>query len=369
MNFLSRDFLPNSSSFVKVLSIIIIIVAFIYHNSDAAITLPKNETIPAVIVFGDSIVDPGNNNNRKTIAKANYEPYGRDFIGKKPTGRFSNGRIPPDFIAEELGVNMILPAYLDPNLQIQDLLTGVSFASGGSGYDPLTPVTASALSLSDQLDLFKEYISKIDAAVGQERTATILSKSLFIVCLGSNDIANNYFSIPPRRLHYDISAYTDLMVNSASNFFQELYGQGARRIGVLSVPAIGCVPSQRTLGGGIERECYEIINQAARLFNSKLSSQIDSLNKKLPDARLVYLDIYNSLLSLIQNPSKYGFQVANKGCCGTGNIEVTLLCNRYTPGTCDDPSKYIFWDSFHPTEKAYKTLIPLVIGNQIYKFF
>lgn len=32
-----------------------------------------------------------------------------------------------------------MPAYLDPNLKTEDLLTGVSFASGGSGYDPLTP--------------------------------------------------------------------------------------------------------------------------------------------------------------------------------------------------------------------------------------
>lgn len=31
-----------------------------------------------------------------------------------------------------------LPAYLDPNLQLKDLLTGVCFASSGSGYDPLT---------------------------------------------------------------------------------------------------------------------------------------------------------------------------------------------------------------------------------------
>jgi hypothetical protein len=31
-----------------------------------------------------------------------------------------------------------LPASLDPNLHLEDLLTGVSFASGGTGYDPLT---------------------------------------------------------------------------------------------------------------------------------------------------------------------------------------------------------------------------------------
>jgi hypothetical protein len=42
------------------------------------------------------------------------------------------------FSASKFGVKKLLPASLDPNLQLQDLLTGVSFASGGAGYDPLT---------------------------------------------------------------------------------------------------------------------------------------------------------------------------------------------------------------------------------------
>ena len=40
---------------------------------------------------------------------------------------------------EELGIKELLPAYRDPSLQPKDLLTGVCFASGGTGYDPLTP--------------------------------------------------------------------------------------------------------------------------------------------------------------------------------------------------------------------------------------
>lgn len=44
--------------------------------------------------------------------------------------------------ASKLGVKELLPAYLDPNLESQDLLTGVSFASGGAGYDPITSETA-----------------------------------------------------------------------------------------------------------------------------------------------------------------------------------------------------------------------------------
>ena len=41
------------------------------------------------------------------------------------------------------------------------------------------------------------------------------------------------------------------------------------------------------------------------LFNNKLSSQIGKL---LPGDRLVYLDIYNRLLDMIQNPTKHGNQ-------------------------------------------------------------
>ncbi|TQD85736.1 hypothetical protein C1H46_028652 [Malus baccata] len=366
MNFFSQKLLPSSMSSLKFLSVVIVL--FCYCHA-AAVKLPNNEKIPALIVFGDSIVDPGNNNNIGTIVKCNFPPYGRDFIGKWPTGRFSNGRVPSDLIAESVGVKNILPAYLDPNLKIEDLLTGVSFASGGSGYDPLTPQIVSVLSLSDQLDLFKNYIRKITAAAGEERAATIVSKSIYIVCIGSDDIANTYLSTPVRRPYYDIPAYTDLMINSASSFLQELYGLGARRIGVINLPAIGCVPSQRTVGGGINRDCSETANQAARLFNSKLSANIDAFNKRLPEARVVYLDIYYTLLSLIQNPTQYGFEVANKGCCGTGNIEVSVLCTRYSPGTCNDSSKYIFWDSYHPTEKTYEILVPLVFDTQIRKFF
>lgn len=47
--------------------------------------------VPAIIVFVDSTVDTGNNNQLLTILKGNFEPYGRDFYGKMATGRFCNG--------------------------------------------------------------------------------------------------------------------------------------------------------------------------------------------------------------------------------------------------------------------------------------
>ncbi|CAJ1942313.1 unnamed protein product [Sphenostylis stenocarpa] len=268
--------------------------------------LPTNETVPAVMVFGDSIVDTGNNNYISTLVKCNFPPYGRDFAeGNHPSGRFSNGLVPSDIIAAKFGVKNFLPPYLDPSLQIQDLLTGVSFASGGAGYDPLTAKLVSVMSLSDQLDMFKDYIKKINDAVGENRTQLIVSKSIYIVCIGSDDIANTYAQSPFRRVDYDIASYTDLMASEASKFFEALYGIGARRIGVFGLPAIGCVPSQRTVGGGFDRQCVEFSNQAAMLFNSKLSYQMDALGKKFSDAKLVYLDSYHGLLNMIQDPAKY----------------------------------------------------------------
>ena len=52
----------------------------------------------AVFMFGDSIVDPGNNNNRLTEARADFPPYGQDFPGGQATGRFSNGKVPGDML-------------------------------------------------------------------------------------------------------------------------------------------------------------------------------------------------------------------------------------------------------------------------------
>ncbi|KAJ1424167.1 Zinc finger, SWIM-type [Sesbania bispinosa] len=294
----------------------------ISSKTKALVKLPPNVTFPAVLVFGDSIMDTGNNNNMKTLARCNFEPYGKDFQGGTPTGRFSNGKVSSDIVVEELGIKELLPAYLDPNLQPSELATGVCFASGGAGYDPFTAQLESAIPISGQLDLFKEYIGKLKGLVGEERTNFVLANSFYLVVLGSNDISNSYFLSGIRQKQYDFPTYADLMVSSASNFYKELYELGARRIGVFSAPPIGCVPFQRTMAGGIVRNCVDNYNDAVVLFNSKLSKEIDSINQNLPDSRIVYIDVYNPLLDIIVNNQKYGYTVGDRGCCGTGTIEI-----------------------------------------------
>ncbi|KAA3488961.1 GDSL esterase/lipase EXL3-like isoform X1 [Gossypium australe] len=357
-----------SVSSTSLLSPLLVILAFLMCETKALVKLPPNVTVPAVIAFGDSIVDTGNNNNLMTLIRCNFRPYGQDFNGGIPTGRFSDGKTPSDLLVQELGIKDRLQAYLDPDLKPQDLPTGVSFASGGSGYDPMTPELASVLSMADQLNLFKEYIAKLKQLIGEEKKNFIIANSLYLVVAGSDDIANTYFVLGARKMQYDVPAYTDLMLNSATEFLKELYGLGARRIAVFSAPPIGCVPSQRTLAGGTERHCANEYNVAARLFNKKLSAALNTLRTSMPGGKFVYVDIYKPLLDLIDNPQKHGFKFADVGCCGTGNIEVAVLCNKWLPSTCTDASEYIFWDSYHPTEKAYRTLIIPLLPKYVNKF-
>lgn len=54
--------------------------------------------VPCYFIFGDSLVDNGNNNKLVTEAKVNYPPYGVDFPGGVATGRFSNGENTADIL-------------------------------------------------------------------------------------------------------------------------------------------------------------------------------------------------------------------------------------------------------------------------------
>ncbi|RZB86731.1 GDSL esterase/lipase, partial [Glycine soja] len=52
---------------------------------------------PCYFVFGDSLVDNGNNNQLQSLGRADYLTYGIDFPGG-PLGRFSNGKTTFDAI-------------------------------------------------------------------------------------------------------------------------------------------------------------------------------------------------------------------------------------------------------------------------------
>lgn len=185
-------------------------------NPAGAVTLPN---FTSILIFGDSTVDTGNNNFVNTYLKANFAPYGRDFPGHIPTGRFSNGKLIPDFVASFLGIKQTVPPSEDPKLTNDDIRTGVSFASAGSGYDDMTTVLTGVIPVSKQLGMFKSYIAKLSNVVGNSTEAeNIIKKSFVILSAGTNDFGINYFVLPSRRAQFDLSSYQDFVQKSLQNF-------------------------------------------------------------------------------------------------------------------------------------------------------
>lgn len=105
--------LPNSFPLVPFLLrltqiLLLVFVCCCKTTSKGVVKLPPNVSIPAVLVFGDSIMDTGNNNNMETPSRCNYKPYGKDFQGGIPTGRFSNGKVPSDLAGIYNNISLLL---------------------------------------------------------------------------------------------------------------------------------------------------------------------------------------------------------------------------------------------------------------------
>ena len=81
--------------------LLLFLSAFFFPRAEA-LTKQRgsNLSVSAVLVFGDSTVDPGNNNYIQTPFRSNFPPYGREFENQEATGRYTDGRLATDFIGK-----------------------------------------------------------------------------------------------------------------------------------------------------------------------------------------------------------------------------------------------------------------------------
>lgn len=83
------------------LGVVMLIMSFIVMGVLASNNISNSSgssnAVSAMFVFGDSLVDNGNNNFLRSIAKSNYYPYGVDSK-RGATGKFSNGDTFVDYL-------------------------------------------------------------------------------------------------------------------------------------------------------------------------------------------------------------------------------------------------------------------------------
>lgn len=323
------------------------------------VKMEEVNNIPALFLFGDSMADTGNNNRLFTLARADFSPYGTNFVDSVPTGRFTDGLLGVDYLALLLELPLV-PPYVDAG---DNILHGVCFASGGSGILETTgQFYGQHIPLSKQISNFNEVKGRLRTMVGVDQASLIISKSLYLIVSGSNDFFSYYrtsaslFSSSSSENTSQIfppNFQGDLLSNMLQQI-QSLYALGARKIVVFGVPAVGCVPSMLNKNQG---QCASSLNDAVQIYNAGLKARIKDMQANYSDAHLVYGNAFDLAKKIVANPESYGLSEAQTACCGWGEYRGATPCMPLINSVCTNASQHVFWDYVHPTSAAYHVIV------------
>lgn len=84
---------------------------------------------------------------------------------------------------------------------------------------------------------------------------------------------------------------------------QVLHRRGARRLIVVGVPPLGCMPLVKTLMNS--ETCVETYNKVSSSFNSKIKQKLTNL-QATTGMKTAYVDAFEIVEDAIANPHKYG---------------------------------------------------------------
>ncbi|XP_027337344.1 GDSL esterase/lipase 1-like [Abrus precatorius] len=338
------------------------IIIQITHSHGTMMTcLPKKHA--ALFIFGDSLFDNGNNNyiNTTTGYQANFPPYGETFF-KYASGRFSDGRMIQDHVAELAGLPLP-PPYLHPGNP--EYIYGVNFASAGAG--ALRESNKGyVIDLKTQASYFRNIKTLLRKRLGDAEAEELLSKSVYLFSIGADDYG--YLLDPESGVHRrpgDDQQFVDNVMGNITEVIKEIYNLGGKKFGFVNMGPAGCSPGIRYfINNGSTGPCYEEVSAIARLHNYKLSKMLQKLEKQLKGFKYSINDFYSAVSQVMNYPSKYGFKEVTAGCCGGGAYRGDDSCGgkrgikEYE--LCDNVNEYLFFDSLHPTDRASQHFAQLI---------
>ncbi|XP_060195993.1 GDSL esterase/lipase At5g14450 [Lycium barbarum] len=349
--------------FLLLLSLILLTPLKISSTVEVATNAKPPCNFPAIYNFGDSNSDTGGISAAFEPIQA---PYGESFF-RKPAGRFSDGRLLIDFIAE----HMSLP-YLSPYLDSigSNFRHGANFATGGSTIrrqnETIFQSGISPFFLDVQIVHFHRFKSRTEELYRQEKNKLPrpreFSHSLYTIDIGQTDLAVGFRQMSNIQLR---AAIPDI-INHFSAAVTRLYQQGARAFWIHNIRPIGCLPTAtlylRNPKPGVldNYGCLKSHNNLALEFNRQLKARIGTLRAELGHAAITYVDVYAAKYELISNAKSQGFMEPQKICCGVHEGNAHVWCGQkgivrgaeVFGGACANPSGYISWDGVHYSQAA-----------------
>ncbi|KAI5057224.1 hypothetical protein GOP47_0027239 [Adiantum capillus-veneris] len=284
---------------------------------------------PPMFIFGSSYVDTGNLN-----------PNDKETWPGAPAGRFSNGYVLTDAIAEAL--NMSMPTNFQKRRVKEP--NGLNFASGGSG---VLAMSGLVLPISSQIESFQSVISSY--------TPQDLASAIVIYSPSGDDYYNALTTQAlPLSSIYPLTANVGKQISAD---LVKLYGLGLRKFLVTYLPPTGCLPLASAMN--MYRSCNDTwTTNVAQPHNARVFKNVLGLRHYFKNGSIALLDLY-SAFSLAQAKLGNG---SLKPCC-IGHDKSTKCGNLDARGEpayrlCSNPSLGFYWDdTIHPTEAGWKLVV------------
>ncbi len=269
-----------------------------------------------LVVFGDSLSDPGN--AFVLAGRVAIPPYAPVPDAPYVAGglRFSNGPTWIEQLAQALGDLSAGPALRAPGV-FGNYAVGAARARDTPGLD-----------LGEQLALFLDHSGGVAPA-----------DALYVIMVGGNDVRDALAALAADASGGDSLAIIQDAVTAVADALAVLAEAGARHVLLANAPDIARVPAIRAQGPMVQWAAGVLVG----VYNAALAQIVDDLASDLP-LTLHRLDLFGALRAVTQDPVRYGFTDVTGTCVTPGVV---------TASVCEEPDGHLFWDGIHPTRAGH----------------
>jgi len=273
-------------------------------------------TFQKIVVFGDSLSDPG---NLFAIEGINitppYDTLGPMLIPENVYARgghhLSNG---PTWI-EQYARTIGLAADTRPAFQDFGVKATNYAVSGARAHDDGINVN-----MGSQVN---EFLNNFNGNAPAD--------ALYVIEFGSNDIRDILAGGDPATIFP--GAFTTI-----GNSIATLYAAGARKFLICNAPDFSLTPAILQFPEDV-RAIARLVSMGYNLGLDAVVGQVSAL----PEIEIERLDFFTLLNVVVAAPALVNLSVVDQPCITPG----------IPPFTCKNPDKYMFWDGAHPTKAGH----------------
>jgi phospholipase/lecithinase/hemolysin len=310
-----------------------------------------------IVVFGDSLSDPGNAfalNGGQTVSAPDY-----GMTGVGPTGipdvvtlipsapytsrRASNGRVWIEILAADIGLAPNARPAVAGALFGEEDGRASNYAVGGATATDFSASGGSDFHLGAQVQLFLGDVRKHAP-----------SDALYVVAIGGNDIRA---ALGAALLGQDPMVVIDAALASVAYNIRKLHYAGARKFLVWNAPDLGRTPALQRLNMLAIPGSAGLATFLSGRYNQNLQGVLQGLGT-LRGIMIVQFDTFGTLATIQANPRKFGLRDATTACIEPNVPQFGFPSSP--PFRCAQPDRHFFWDGIHPTRGGHRVIADLV---------